>query len=152
MNRRLYAGFLLLLLAVVGGLLFHGGPVAPVDPVRLVWPNTPIPPPPVELRSVRTMNETAFFKVLGVLHNRGVEPVGPVVVRGRFASRHDGSETSAMSMTMPEVIVPGAAVRFELVVPERPETSRVEIDFRLLSGAPLPVDGARGMDDEAGAP
>lgn len=147
-----YAGSLVLVLAAMGVLLIRGSPVKPTAPVQLHWPATSATPPPMALQSVRTMNETAFFKVLGVLCNRGVEPIGPVVVRGRFANRSDGTETTAVAFTMPEIIVPGATARFELVVPELPETSRVDVDFRLLSGAQLPVDGTRTETDGGGAP
>ena len=147
-----YAGPLALVLIATGVLVFRGSPVEPTVPAQLHWPSTSTPPPPMALQSVRTMNETAFFKVLGVLHNRGAEPIGPVVVRGRFASRTDGTETPATTFTLPEIIFPGAAARFELVVPEQPETARVDMDFRLLSGEPLPVDGTRTETEGADAP
>ncbi len=147
-----YVGCLGLLLAAAAALLILGGPVPPAAPVQLAWPATPDPPPPLALQSLRTMNETAFFKVCGVLHNRGVEPVGPVAVWGRFASRADGAETAAMTFAVPEIILPGAAARFELVVADHPETARVEVDFRLLTGAALPVDGAFVALGDAGAP
>ena len=147
-----YVGSLVLVLAAMGVLLIRGSPVEPTAPVQLHWPATSATPPPMALHSVRTMNETAFFKVLGVLHNRGAEPIGPVVVRGCFANRSNGTQTMAMAFTLPEIIVPGATARFELVVPELPETSRVDVDFRLLSGDPLPVDGTRTETDGKGAP
>lgn len=147
-----YVGSLVLVLAAMGVLLIRGSPVEPTAPVQLHWPATSTPPPPMALQSIRTMNETAFFKVLGVLHNRGVGPIGPVVVRGRFASRSNGTEATAMAFTLPEIIVPGATARFELVVPELPKTSRVDVDFRLLAGDPLPVDGTRTEIEGADAP
>ena len=147
-----YAGSLLLVLAAMGVLVIRGSPVGPTEPVHLYWPSPSATPPPVALQSIRTMNETAFFKVLGVLHNRGAEPIGPVVVRGRFASRSNGTETTAMAFTLPEIIVPGATARFELVVPELPETARADMDFRLLSGDPLPVDGSRTETEGTAAP
>ncbi len=141
----LYWGSILLLLAAIGALTLRPGPVPPAEPVRLDWPPCPSPPPPMELQSVGTMTETAFLKVIGVLRNRGVEPIGPIVVRGRFAARSDGAETTATAFTFPEILVPGASARFELVVPEHPETARVSIDFRRLTGEPLPVDGSPAM-------
>ena len=62
------------------------------------------------------------------------------------------SETTAMAFTLPEIIVPGATARFELVVPELPETGRVDMDFKLLSGDPLPVDGTRTDTEGADVP
>lgn len=151
MKRLGYLGTLLLLLAAGIALLILGGPVAPADPVQLAWPLDAPPATPLVLRSVRTMNETAFFKVRGLLQNRGVVPIGPVVARGRFRDR-SGGESVAMALTTPEVVVPGAAARFEIVVPDRPETARVEIDFRDLAGAPLPVAGTHVATDGEALP
>lgn len=137
-----------LLAAAAAALVLHDGPVPPGAPVVLETPPCPDPPPPVALVALRTMHETAFFKVMGVLHNRGVVPVGPVVVRGRFAGR-DGTETRVMTMPRPEVIVPGGAAPFELVVPGHPATVRVSVDARWLTGEPLPVDGRRARGGEA---
>ena len=147
-----YVGWLGLLLVAAAASLILDGPVPPAEPVQLAWPATPDPPPPLALQSLRTMNETAFFKVCGVLHNRGVEPVGPVAVWGRFAGRVDGAETSAMTFAVPEIILPGAAARFELVVADHPETVRVDLDFRLLTGEALPVDGTLVATGDGGAP
>ncbi|MGD9781041.1 MAG: hypothetical protein AB7V14_02690 [Kiritimatiellia bacterium] len=152
MKNALYVGWLGLLMGAAVALLILEGPVPPAEPVQLAWPATSDPPPPLALQSLRTMNETAFFKVCGVLHNRGVEPVGPVAVWGRFTSRSDGAETSAMAFAVPEIILPGAAARFELVVADRPESDRVDMDFRLLTGEALPVDGTLVETGEAGAP
>ena len=152
MKRVLYVGWLCVMMGAAAALLILGGPVPPTEPVQLVWPATSDSPPPLALLSLRTMNETAFFKVCGILHNRGVEPVGPVAVWGRFTSRSNGAETSAMTFAVPEIIVPGAAARFELVVADRPESARVDMDFRLLSGEALPVDGTLVETGEAGAP
>ncbi len=143
MKPALYGLFLLAMLAAIAALLILPGPVPPAAPVRLAWPDTPVPPPPLALVSLRTMNETSFLKVIGILHNRGVEPIGPIVVRGWFTSRDGMAVNAATVMPEPEILVPGAAVRFELIGPEHPATGQVAIDFRLLSGAPLPVDGTQ---------
>ena len=147
-----YVGWLGMLVVAALALLILGGPVPPAKPVELVWPATSDPPPPLALQSLRTMNETAFFKVCGVLYNRGVEPVGPVAVWGRFADRVDGAETSAMTFAVPEIILPGAAARFELVVADHPETARVDLDFRLVTGEALSVDGTLVALGDAGLP
>jgi len=148
----LYLGSLLLLLVALGALLLLEGPIAPVEPVQLTWPACSDPQPPLALVSIRTMNETAFLKVRGILHNRGVEPIGPLVVQGRFTSRSDDTETSAMTFPKPALIVPGAAARFELVVPEVPETAKVHITFHLLTGELLPVDGTQAASEGEGSP
>ena len=152
MKNVLYWGSILLLLAAIGAMSIRRGPVPPAEPVRLDWPPCPSPPPPVELHSLRTMHETAFFKVIGVLRNRGVEPVGPVMARGRFTSGSTGIETAATAFTTPEIIVPGAVARFELIVPEEPQTVRVSIDFRQLTGKPIPVDGSHAAVEGKVAP
>lgn len=141
MKHFIYFGSLLLLLAFSGALLLLAGPVKPVEPVQLFWADDSAASPALVLLSIQTMEETAFLRVHGRLLNRGVEPIGPIVMRCRFTSRSHNAYMSAMAFPTPESIAPGSTAHFLAAIPAQFNAAFVQIDFRLLTGEPLPLAG-----------
>ena len=133
-------------------LLLVKAPVPEARKVEFILPEPPADAPPLSLHDVRTMNETSFLKVLGTLYNRGLEPVGPIVIRGCWASADGEEKRVGMTLCNPEVFLPGAAARFEVAIPDELDTATIELSFRDLDGQPVAIDRSRALVVKQGAP